>query len=112
MAEGRPPKIIHVYSQKHYGRPHAAYGKLGDRVMVAIMGQKKKAVIVGLKQKQRPNVPRFDTNNLVLIEDNGNPVGTRVTAPLPSIIRPGLMRDSNPKKMDYSKLLAIATRWV
>ncbi len=45
---------------------------LGDKVLVAIKGQKKKAVIVGVKQKQRPLVPKFDSNNIVLIEDNGN----------------------------------------
>ena len=82
MAEGRPPKVtisapfknrrilkfsnlllpqcIHVYSKKHNRKRHGAYGKLGDRVMVAIMGQKKKAIVVGLKTKQLANVPRFD----------------------------------------------------
>ena len=80
--------------------------------MVAIMGQKKKGIIVGLKQKQLPNVPRFDSNNIVLIEENGNPSGNRITAPLPNVIRPGLAKDSNPKKVDYTKLFAIATKWV
>ena len=55
---------------------------------------------------------RFDTNNVVLIEENGNPSGNRITAPLPNCIRPGLLKDSNPKKADYTKLLAIATNWV
>lgn len=38
---------------------------------MAIKGQKKKAVIVGVKQKQRALIPKFDSNNIVLIEDNG-----------------------------------------
>jgi len=112
MAEGKPPRVIHVYAKKHRPLRHAAYGKLGDRVMVAVMGQKKKGIIVGLKQKQLPNVPRFDSNNIVLIEENGNPSGNRITAPLPNVIRPGLAKDSNPKKADYTKLFAIATKWV
>lgn len=45
---------------------------LGDKVLVAIKGQKKKAVIIGCKQKQKPLIPKFDSNNIVLIEDNGN----------------------------------------
>ena len=39
---------------------------------MAIKGQKKKAVIIGVKQKQKPLIPKFDSNNIVLIEDNGN----------------------------------------
>jgi large subunit ribosomal protein L14 len=112
MAEGRPPKVIHCYSKKHDRRRQGAYAKLGDRVMVAIMGQKKKGIVVGLKQKQKAFVPRMDSNNLVLIEENGNPSGNRITAPLPNVIRPGLMKDSNPKRADYTKLFAIATKWV
>ena len=76
------------------------------------MGQKKKGIIVGMKAKQRPGVPRFDSNKIVLIEENGNPSGNRITAPLPNTIRPILMKDSNPKKADYTKLFAIATKWV
>merc|ERR1712059_84343 len=112
MAEGRPPKIIHVYSKRHAKKRHGAYAKLGDRVMVAVLGQKKKGIVVGMKQKQKHGVPRFDSNNVVLIEENGNPTGTRITAPLPNTIRPLLLRDSNPKKADFTKLFAIATRWI
>ena len=97
MAEGKPPMIFHVYSRKHSQKFHGAYAKLGDRVTVAIMGQKKKAIIVGMKQKQVPNVPRYDSNNCVLIEENGNPTATRITAPLPNCIRPGLLKASDPK---------------
>jgi len=47
------------------------YFLTGDKVLVAIKGQKKKAVIVGVKQKQKAFIPKFDSNNIVLIEDNG-----------------------------------------
>jgi len=112
MANGLPPKIIHVYSRKHAKKSHGAYAKLGDRVLLAVCGQKKKGIIVGMRQKQLHGVPRFDSNNVVLIEENGSPTGTRITAPLPMCIRPGLQQDSNPKKADYTKLFAIATKWV
>ncbi|KZR99153.1 39S ribosomal protein L14, partial [Daphnia magna] len=60
MLEGRPPKCFHVYNK-------TGIGTIGDKVLVAIKGQKKKAVIVGVKQKQAPLVPKFDSNNIVLI---------------------------------------------
>ena len=41
MAEGRPPKVIHVYSKLYAKRPHGAWGKVGDRVLMAIKGEKK-----------------------------------------------------------------------
>ena len=112
MAEGKPPYVIRVYSPDYERHPHGAKGKLGDRVMVAIKGQKKHGVIVGLRSKQRPGVPRFDSNNVVLIEENGTPLGTRIHAPLPNVIRPLLKKMSHPKRADYTKILAIATRFV
>ncbi len=40
MAEGRPPKVIQVYSDKHRRKPHGEYGALGDRVLCAVKGEK------------------------------------------------------------------------
>ena len=89
--------MINVYTKKHQGKKNGTVGKLGDRVLVAVLGQKKKGIIVGMKQKQRHaipryctvmyctvlyctvlyTIPRYDSNNIVLIEDNGNPTGNR-----------------------------------
>lgn len=70
MAEGKPPRVIHVYNKK-------MVGYTGDMVLMAIKGEKKKGILVGCKQQQKTKVPRFDTNNVVLIDDNGTPLGTR-----------------------------------
>ena len=91
-------RVINVYTKKHQGKKNGTVGKLGDRVLVAVLGQKKKGIIVGMKQKQRHAIPRYctyctalyctvlycthaipryDSNNIVLIEDNGNPTGNR-----------------------------------
>ena len=51
-------RVIHVYATKHYKKSHGNYGKLGDRVLVAILGQMKKGIIVGVKNKQRHAVPK------------------------------------------------------
>lgn len=90
----------------------AGVGFIGDRVMVAIKGQKKKGILVGLKQTQNVKVPKFDSNNVVLIDDNGTPLGTRIHVPVPTILRTILKERTHSKGADYTKLLGIATRFV
>ncbi|KAK7806974.1 hypothetical protein U0070_020311 [Myodes glareolus] len=72
----RPPRCIHVYK--------SGVGKVGDQILPAIKGQKKKALIVGHRMPGSGMTPRFDSNNTVLIEDNRNPVGTRIKIPIPT----------------------------
>lgn len=93
----RAPRVIHVYTKN-------GVGKVGDRVLLAIKGQKKKALIVGHKMPGERMSPRFDSNNVVLIEDNGNPTGTRIKVPIPTHLR--------TMEGDYSKVLAIASSFV
>ncbi|XP_077531181.1 large ribosomal subunit protein uL14m-like [Haemaphysalis longicornis] len=98
MMDGKPPKIIHVYNK-------TGIATIGDKVLMAVLGQKKQGYVVGCKHmKQRPMVPRYDTNNVVLLDDNGNPMGTRVIGPLPSFLR--------GDKARYSKILALCSRFV
>ena len=112
LAEGRPPKVIQVYSRVHARKHHGAYGKLGDKVLMTIKGEMKKGIVVGLKANQLHGVPRFDSNNVVFIDDSGSPLGNRINVPIPNCIKPILKRNSNPKKADYTKLFAIATKFV
>ncbi|XP_064554951.1 large ribosomal subunit protein uL14m [Drosophila montana] len=105
MAEGRPPRCIHVYNKR-------GVGLIGDKVLVAIKGQMKKGILVGLKQKQRLKQPQFDSNNLVLIDDNGSPLGTRIHVPIPTVLRTILKEKTLAKGADYTKVLAIASRYV
>ena len=67
------------------------------------MGKKKKALIVGVKQYGKSLQPKFDSNNVILLEDNDNPTGTRITVPIPSHLR---------KRADLAKVFAIATKFV
>ncbi|KAG8042377.1 hypothetical protein G9C98_005011 [Cotesia typhae] len=105
MLEGQPPKCIHVYNK-------SLVGYIGDRVLVAIRGEMKKGILVGLRQNQKPKVPRFDSNNVVLIDDNGTPLGTRIHVPIPLILRTILKQKTHSKGADYTKLLAIAPKFV
>ncbi|XP_067840033.1 large ribosomal subunit protein uL14m isoform X1 [Heptranchias perlo] len=93
----RPPKCIHVYTKN-------GIGKVGDQILLAIKGQKKKALIVGHRMPGPRMTARFDSNNVVLIEDNGNPTGTRIKVPIPTDLR--------KLEGDYSKVLAIAQKFV
>ncbi|XP_028742942.1 39S ribosomal protein L14, mitochondrial isoform X1 [Peromyscus leucopus] len=93
----RPPRCIHVYNK-------SGVGKVGDQILLAIRGQKKRALIVGHRMPGSRMTPRFDSNNVVLIEDNGNPVGTRIKTPIPSSLR--------KREGEYSKVLAIAQNFV
>lgn len=105
MMEGKPPKTICVYNR-------TKVGLIGDKVLMAIKGEKKKGILVGLKQLQKTKVPKFDTNNVVLIDDNGTPLGTRIFVPIPTVLRTILKERTRAKGADYTKLLAIASRFV
>ncbi|XP_075231985.1 large ribosomal subunit protein uL14m-like [Lycorma delicatula] len=105
MAEGKPPRVIHIYTKKKYGT-------IGDKVLVAIKGEKKKGVVVGVKKHQAPRIPKFDSNNVVLIDDTGTPLGNRIHVPIPLLLRTLLKQRTFAKGTDYTKILAIATRFV
>ncbi|XP_041467993.1 39S ribosomal protein L14, mitochondrial-like [Lytechinus variegatus] len=92
----KPPRCIHVYNKQRIGN-------VGDKILVAIKGQKKKALVVGVRRPGASMLPRFDTNNLILLEENGNPTGTRIKVPIPSHLR------SRP---EFSKVFAIASKFV
>jgi large subunit ribosomal protein L14 len=93
----RAPKIIHVYNKKRIGT-------IGDKILLAVKGQKQKAIIVGCKNYYRKDgKPNFDTNNCVLVDDQDTPFGSRITVPIPSSLR----GNSN-----CSKLIALAGKFV
>lgn len=84
IALGKRVKVIGVRRIQRY--PMAG---IGDKVTVSINGQVKHGLVVGCVQKQRTFVPRYDTNNIVLIDKQNVPLGTRVTCPLPNKLREG-----------------------
>lgn len=65
----RPPRCVHVHNKN-------GVGKVDNRILLAIKGQKDKVLVVGHHMPGPPMTPRFNSNNMVLIEDSGNPVGT------------------------------------
>lgn len=109
MSLGRPPKVIQVYTKRHLRGPNGPYGILGDKVKVAIMGEMRLGIIVGMKCKQPHGIPVYDTNNIVLISEDGSPLGTSITVPIPYVLKDILTRKTVFKKADYTKMLRIAT---
>ena len=112
MMCGKLPKVIQVYSKRHTSRPHGAYGKLGDIVKVAVQGQLKKGIVVGLKAKQKHGIPRFDTNNVVLIQDDGTPLGKEVNLPVPHQLKKILNDKTHYKQPEYNKMLKNVKRFI
>lgn len=102
QAYHRYPTVIQVYHKSGFGR-------VGDVVLLAIGGIMKKALIVGQKQPMGPMVARMDSNNVILIGEDGTPEGTRVTVPIPAYLR-GVQVWK--ERVQMSKVIAIAGRLV
>lgn len=96
---GKKVKIIRIYNKSRH-----QCGGLGDRVLVTILGQMKKGFVTGCVQMQQPFIPKFDSNNVVLVDDNNVPLGTRVTSPLPNYLR--------KQGAKTARIMALGTRFV
>jgi len=98
-----------------YGSFHKNYCYIGDVVKVTVKdaipnsaiekGDVVKAVIVRMKRKYRRSdgsYVRFDDNAVVIIDDQGNPKGTRIFGPIPRELR----------EKGFAKILSLATEVV
>lgn len=98
-AKGKKVKVIRVYNKSKH-----IMGGLGDKVLVTILGQIKKGWCTGCVQRQAAMIPKFDTNNVVLVDDNNVPLGTRITAPIPNYLR--------KRGAETARIMAIATKFI
>jgi len=104
---GKLAYCIHVYKQGKR-KKHMPHATLGDKILVAIKGEMKKAFVVGANTHvlhRKHGVPSTDTNNIVLLDNEGNPLGNRVLAPVPSVLLE--KRD----RAQLAKVLAIANKY-
>jgi large subunit ribosomal protein L14 len=104
--------VIRVYGgTTRTGRFQRRTAGVGDRVLVSIKkalpgsdvkaGDKSKAVVVRTTKPQRRadgSYVKFDANAVVLIQDDGNPKGTRIFGPVARELR-----DKN-----YMKIVSLA----
>ena len=82
-------------------------GTLGDKVLVTIRGQMVRGYIVGVRRRQRAPLPSFDTNNVVLVDNDGAPLGTRILVPVPAALRARAATNE-----ELARVLALATKFV
>jgi len=98
-----------------YGASQKIYSNIGDIVKVSVKeaipnsniekGDVLKAVIVRTTKKyRRPDgsYVKFDNNAVVIIDDLGNPKGTRIFGPIPREL----------KEKGFAKILSLATEVV
>ncbi|PHR58616.1 MAG: 50S ribosomal protein L14 [Robiginitomaculum sp.] len=85
---------------KVLGGSHRRYASVGDIIVVSIKeaiprgkvkkGEVRKAIVVRVRkdiQRKDGSVIRFDGNAAVLINNNGEPMGTRIFGPVPRELR-------------------------
>jgi len=74
------PRFVSSYrKQRRYNN-----GTVGDLVLVSVGAEFKRGLIVGMSKHHKTFRPYFDKNNVVLLNDDGSPAGTRILAPVPS----------------------------
>ncbi|MFH4976681.1 hypothetical protein AB6A40_003390 [Gnathostoma spinigerum] len=104
---GKLAYCINVY-KPGWRRKHMPHATLGDKILVAIRGQMRRAFVVGANidvRIRQHGVPSTDTNNIVLLDEEQNPLGTRVLAPIPAKL---LTKRSD---MHFAKVLAITSKY-
>lgn len=75
----------------------------GEVIKIAHRGKVHNALIVS-NRKPSKKLPRYDTHNIILLNDKLDPVGTRIIGPLPSALR--------KMRGEYSKVIAMATKFI
>nr|CAB3263958.1 39S ribosomal protein L14, mitochondrial-like [Phallusia mammillata] len=102
----RKAKVIHIY----HGKNVPVRGCVGNIVKITLNGEMIKALVVGQKAPMGVLKARMDSNNVILIDDEGNPLGTRITVPIPSWLRG--YRSPTKHQAAMSKVIAIASAFV
>ena len=109
VADNSGARSVRVFRQ--YGGSHRKVSSLGDIVLCAVKeatpnGKVKKSdvvkgVIVRVKypvQRKDGSTIRFDDNAVVIVDNDGNPVGTRVFRPIARELR----------EKGYMKIISLA----
>ena len=75
----------------------------GEVITIAHLGKVHKALVVSNRRPSK-KLPRYDTHNIILLNDRLEPMGTRIMGPVPSVIR--------KRDRQLSKVIAIATKFI
>ncbi|KYN12318.1 39S ribosomal protein L14, mitochondrial, partial [Trachymyrmex cornetzi] len=87
MMEGRSPRCIHIYNKRGMRYIESNLSKH------CYMNYSGVGILV-------PKIPKFDSNNLVLVDDIL--LGTRIQVPIPHILRTKIKEQTHSKGADYT----------
>ena len=90
----RKPYLIGFYRKRRTA-------DIGDVIKVAVKGRPCKAIVVNTRKRKLDMTPRYDRNNIVLVDDNLNPLGGKVNGPMPTMLRKH--KDRYPKVLSQIK---------
>ena len=76
----RKPYLIGFYRKRRTA-------DIGDVIKVAVKGRPCKAIVVTTRKRKLDMTPRYDNNNIVLVDDDLNPLGTTIKGPMPTVLR-------------------------
>jgi len=94
-------------------------GSVGDLILISVGAEFKRCLFVGQTKYNKTFKPYYDSNNVVVFNDDGSPSGTRILAPIPSWFRDPkeikkIEQQANKIGWDVqmSKVLAICPQFV
>ncbi|XP_066935632.1 large ribosomal subunit protein uL14m-like [Clytia hemisphaerica] len=87
----RKPYLIGFYRKRRTA-------DVGDVIKVAVKGRPCKAIVVNTRKRKLDMEPRYDNNNIVLVDDNLSPLGGKINGPMPTKLR--------KQKHRYPKVIA------
>jgi len=109
------PKMVTSYRRQF--RFHL--GSVGDLILISVGAEFKRCLFVGQTKYNKTFKPYYDSNNVVVFNDDGSPSGTRILAPIPSWFRDPkeikkIEQQANKIGWDVqmSKVLAICPQFV
>jgi len=92
---------------------------VGDLILISVGAEFKRCLFVGQTKYNKTFKPYYDSNNVVVFNDDGSPSGTRILAPIPSWFRDPkeikkIEQQANKIGWDVqmSKVLAICPQFV
>ena len=60
---------------------------MGDVILITVGAEFRRALFVGQTKYHQTFKPFYESNNVIIFNDDGSPAGTRINAPIPSWFR-------------------------
>ena len=93
----RKKALTSYVTQRHYFRTRIInrffserryhLGSVGDVILITVGAEFRRALFVGQTKYHQTFKPFYESNNVIIFNDDGSPAGTRINAPIPSWFR-------------------------